>query len=72
VIYKVIEGNRPERPSLGFSDTLWELLVRTWDAEDGPKSQKRPSVSIVRDRLREDVSEWGKLVAPLSPGMVDG
>ena len=66
-MYKVVQGDRPERPSSGFSDTLWELLVKTWDTEDGPKSQKRPSVSIVRGRLQEDVSEWGKSVVPLSP-----
>ena len=39
--------------------------MKTWDTEDGPKSQKRPSASIVRDRLQEDVDEWGKSVASL-------
>ena len=64
---RVTEGNRPERPFPGFSDTLWELLVVTWDTEDGPKSQKRPSASIVRSRLQEEVDEWGDSIVPLSP-----
>ena len=67
VIYKVIQGDRPDRPSPGFSDTLWELLVKTWDTEDGPDSRRRPSTSIVRERLQEDLSEWGKSTVPLCP-----
>lgn len=67
MIFKVVQGDRPDRPSPGFSDTLWDLLAKTWDTEDGPGSQRRPSTSFVRDRLQEDRNEWGKLIVPLCP-----
>lgn len=67
VMYKVLEGGRPDRPSSGFSDQLWQLLVGTWSVEHGSQSSKRPSATIVRDRLREDVRNWGKSVVPLTP-----
>jgi len=67
VIFKVVQGDRPDRPSPGFSDTLWDLLTKTWDTEDGPASQRRPSTSFVRDRLQEDRNEWGKSIVPLCP-----
>ena len=56
---KVIQGDRPDRPSPGFSDTLWELLVRTWDTENGPETRIRPSASIIRDRLRRMLMSGG-------------
>lgn len=71
MVYKVTQGHRPDRPSPGFSDTLWELLVRTWDTESGPETCVRPSASIVRGKLQEDVREWGKSTLPLSPWQED-
>ena len=67
VMYKIIEGDRPGRPSSGFSDQLWELLVSTWCAEYGSQPSKRPSTSVVLDRLGEDVHNWGKSIIPPTP-----
>lgn len=64
-MYKVISGDRPNRPASGFSDTLWESLTETWVAEDGPESKRRPSASVVLDRLKKDVDNWGKSIVPL-------
>jgi hypothetical protein len=67
VIYKVIQGDRPDKPSEGISDALWESLVATWVAEDGPASKKRPSATTVLDQLKECVDDWGGIFVPLIP-----
>ena len=41
--------------------------MATWTVEDGPESKKRPSASVVLDRLKRDVDHWGKSVVPLVP-----
>ena len=64
VMCKVLEGGRPDRPLSGFSDRLWESLTTTWLEEQGSEPSKRPTTSIILDRLREDVHNWGKSVTP--------
>ena len=66
-MFKVVTGDRPNRPASGFSDTLWDLLVSTWVVEDGPESKRRPSASAVLDQLKKDVDHWGKSIVPLVP-----
>jgi len=62
-----MSGGRPDRPSPGFSDTLWKLLTTTWVTEGGPKSKRRPPASTVLDRLKKDAEHWGKSIVPLVP-----
>ena len=64
IIYKVIEGGRPNRPPSGFTDSFWELLTDNWLAEHGSQSQKRPHTSTVIDRLNKEVDNWGKSITP--------
>ena len=71
VMYKVLKGERPDRPpDDGLSDQLWELLAATWLVEQASQPSKRPSTSIIRDRLTEDVrhqENWENPVAPPVP-----
>ena len=64
---KVVKGDRPDRPSPGFSDALWDLLVVTWVVQYAQKPQERPSASTVLTRLKEYAGDWGKLIIPLTP-----
>ena len=64
VICTVLEGGRPDRPSSGLPDWLWELLVSTWSVEHRSQPSKRPSATTVLDRLREGVHSWGKSITP--------
>lgn len=70
---KVLKGGQPNRPPLGFTDPLWELLVETWLAEQGSQPPKRPQTSTIRDRLNEEVKNWGTLIVPppVAENMVD-
>ena len=53
VIKRIIEGDRPSRPSrgrkLGLSDELWELVQSSWV----PEAEERTSVSAFVDLLRK-------------------
>ena len=53
VIKRIIDGDRPRRPSegkeLGLSDELWELIQSSWVCE----VEKRPPVSAFVDLLEE-------------------
>ena len=62
---KVVKGDRPDRPSSGLSDALWDLLMTTWVVQYAQKPQERPSVSTVLTRLEECVDDWGKLILSL-------
>ena len=64
VMYKVLEGCRPDRPQSCFTDQLWELLMKTWLVEHGSQPQKRPQTSTIRDLLNEEVENWGVLIVP--------
>jgi hypothetical protein len=63
-MFKVLQGDRPDRPPSGFSDQLWKLLVTTWHAEQGTQPSKRPPTSTILDQLKEDVHSWGKSIIP--------
>ena len=67
VMLKVVKGDRPDRPSSGLSDALWDLLVATWVVQYAQKPRERPSVSAVLARLKECVDDWGKSIIPLIP-----
>jgi len=67
VIFKVMDGVRPDRPPSGLSDTLWELLVATWVAQHAQGPEGRPPASTVLDRLKECVDDWGESIVPLVP-----
>ena len=64
---KVIDGIRPERPSTGFSDGLWDLLQLSWLEEYENRESKRPAIALILERLQKDSSGWfstGKLPFP--------
>ena len=63
-MYNVIEGIRPDRPPLGFTDPLWGMLMETWVVEDGSRLQKRPAVSAVLHCLNAEVGNWGTSIVP--------
>ena len=60
-----MKGDRPDRPPLGFPDTLWDLLIETWVVEDGPESERRPSASFILDQLEKDIDHWENSIVPL-------
>jgi hypothetical protein len=63
VAYKVLQGARPDRPSSGFSDELWGLLVSTWAQEQATQPSTRAPISAILDQLRRDVHNW----KPITP-----
>ena len=58
VMRKVIDGERPERPEgvqgLWFTDELWEILNRCWEA----LSKSRPSIEAVFECLEQIPKGW--------------
>lgn len=38
--------------------------MSAWCAEYGPQPSKRPSASIILNRLNEDVDKWGESIIP--------
>ena len=63
----VLKGDRPDRPSSGLSDALWDLLVKTWVVQYAQKRRERPLVTAVLVRLKKCVGDWGKSIVPLIP-----
>jgi serine/threonine protein kinase len=65
----VLRGERPEKPpqaeSLGFSDTIWELLQSCW-SED---ISARPTARVLLDHLSIASPTW--LPPTVYPAMVD-
>ena len=45
----VLNGHRPDRPAVGFSDALWKLLEKSWRGE-----HKRPHIFTLRAQLGKD------------------
>jgi len=58
IVKKVIDGARPERPNAGFTDGLWNLLQLSWSEEYEGRESKRPSISLILERLQKDSSTW--------------
>jgi len=65
---EVMRGKKPDRPSSGFSDALWNLLLAAWDAEHRSQPSKRPFIQSVTNQLQEDVNEWDQLNDLPTPG----
>ena len=61
------DGARPDKPSLGFSEPLWDLLVATWVEHYAQKPRERPSTSTVLTRLKGFVDDWGESIISLIP-----
>ena len=64
---EVMRGKKPDRPPLGFSDALWNLLLAAWDVEHGSQPSKRPFVQSIVNQLQEDVNEWGRFIILPTP-----
>jgi len=67
VMLKAVKGDRPDRPSPGLSDALWDLLVATWVEQYARKPRERPLVSAVLTGLKKCVGDWGRSITPLIP-----
>ena len=71
-MYKVMNGGRPERPSSGFTGRLWDLLTETWLEQYVDQPQKRPPVSTILNRLKEDVDHRERTIHPVAPKQLEG
>ena len=58
-------GGKPDRPLSGFSDGLWEILLKVWDPDHGSHPSKRPSVRTVMKQMKEDAEGWDQIVTGL-------
>lgn len=54
----VVEGRKPKRPPSGFSDNLWNILLKVWDPEYGSQPPKRPPISSILAQMRKDGDDW--------------
>ena len=64
---KIIEGERPGRPSgvkgASFTDDLWRILEQCWSAQP----QVRPTTEVVLEYLERASKNW----QPLPPGTAE-
>ena len=67
VIQKVLLGHRPDRPTVGFSDPLWTLLVQMWLEEHEHLPPARPNIADVLERLQDEEKTWTPTSRPLAP-----
>ena len=72
VIQKVLSGIRPERPSVGFSDALWALLIQSWreQLESSDPPAERPEIINILKQLQDEERYWdpdNRLLAPPTP-----
>lgn len=58
VIQKVLSGNRPDRPIVGFSDPLWALLTQMWVEEWESLPPARPNITVVLEQLQDEAKAW--------------
>jgi len=61
---KVVEGVKPDRPLSGFSNGLWDLLLKAWDPECGSQHPKRPSIREISEQMKEDAGDWDRFIVP--------
>ena len=71
VMLNVITGVKPDRPLSGFSDGLWELLLKAWDPEYGSELPKRPSVETISNQMKEDAEDWDQFLISLQQHQVE-
>jgi len=75
VIQEVLRGNRPERPTVGFSDMLWALLVQMWLEEYESSPPVRPNITSILRQLEGESKTWSPtsgLLAPPTEQRADG
>ena len=68
---EVVEGKKPNRPRSGFSNNLWNLLLKAWDPEYGSQLPRRPSVSSILDQMEEDADDCDQSTIPPQPPHVE-
>ena len=61
VIQKVLSGDLPAQPAVGFSDPLWALLVQTWLEEYESSLPVRPYIITILERLRDEAKTWSPM-----------
>ena len=74
VVRKVLNGDRPDRPPVGFSDALWALLTQSWVEvpESSDPQSARPSIANVLERLQDEEKSWSSAgERPLPPVPVE-
>lgn len=54
----MLDGIRPERPNIGLTDGLWNLLQLGWSEEYENRKSKRPSIALILEQLQKDSSTW--------------
>lgn len=71
VVKKVLTGTRPDKPTTGFSDSLWTLLAKAWleefESYDSPSA--RPDIANILEVLQGEERNWsptsGQLTSPI-------
>jgi len=58
VVKDVIDMVRPERPSAGFTNGLWDLLQLSWSEEYEGRESRRPTLGSILEQLQKDSSVW--------------
>ena len=66
VVQKVLSGNRPERPTVGFSDPLWALLAQMWLEEYESPPPARPNIVGILKQLQDEAGAWDPTSRPLA------
>ena len=61
----VMKGGKPDRPLSGFSDALWNILLKAWDPEYGSQPPKRPSIKTISNQMKEDSDDWDQFILSL-------
>ena len=61
---KVMTGVKHDRPLSGFSDALWDILLKAWDPEYGTQPPKRPPIGTILDQVKEDADDWDRFIVP--------
>ncbi|KAF9647121.1 kinase-like protein [Thelephora ganbajun] len=69
---EVTRGKKPDRPPSGFSDRLWNLLLKAWDLEDGFQPPKRPPVQPILNQMKEDADDWDQIFVSMQRLQVEG
>ena len=66
VVQKILSGNQPEGPTVGFSDPLWSLLVQMWLEEYESSPPARPNIVGILEQLQDEAGAWDPTSRPLA------